>query len=134
MTSAVFGLVRNLFFDIFTWLAILCCHLVCGGGEMESHASLKQAKRDLKMGKNMPPNDVWNLGYLKFWDQWIDQSFQGHCSWTPQGGLQRSIWTPKCNGQCADAHWVLACNLKTQFFTKNGGQQKCLDKALWLLV
>ena len=29
-----------------------------------------------------------------------------------------------------DAHWVMAYNHKTESFKKNGGQQKCLDKAL----
>ena len=45
-------------------------------------------------------------------------------------GLQCTIWTPKCNGRHADAHWVLAYGHKTQSLMKNGGQQKCLDKAL----
>ena len=36
----------------------------------------------------------------------------------------------KCNGQHANARWVMAYSHKTQSFMKNGGQQKCLDKAL----
>ena len=36
----------------------------------------------------------------------------------------------KAKGQRADAHWVMAYDHKTQSFMKNGGQQKCLDKAL----
>ena len=35
-----------------------------------------------------------------------------------------------CKGQCADVCWVMAYGHKTQSFMKNGGQQKCLDKAL----
>ena len=33
--------------------------------------------------------------------------------------------------QLQDAHWVMAYFRKTQSFMKNGGQQKCLDKALF---
>ena len=36
-----------------------------------------------------------------------------------KGGLQRP-----------DVRWVMAHEHKTQSFMKNGGQQKCLDKAL----
>ena len=42
----------------------------------------------------------------------------------------KDIWTHSCKGQRADAHWVMAQGHKTQFFMKNGDQQKCLDKAL----
>ena len=47
-----------------------------------------------------------------------------------KGGLQHLIWTTSCKGQCADVRWVMAYGHKTQSFMKNGGQQKCLDKAL----
>ena len=51
-----------------------------------------------------------------------------------KGGLQRPIRTPSYNGQRADARWVMTYGHKTQSFMKNGGQQKCLDKALPLLM
>ena len=47
-----------------------------------------------------------------------------------KGGLQRPIWTPSCKGSQADVRWVMDYGHKTQSFMKNGGQQKCLDKAL----
>ena len=42
--------------------------------------------------------------------------------------------TPCCNSQRANARWVMAYSIKTQFFMKNRGQQKCLDKALNLML
>ena len=39
-------------------------------------------------------------------------------------------WASSFKGQCAGALWVIAYNHKTQSFVKNGGQLKCLDKAL----
>ena len=104
---------------MFTWLAILCCHLVCGGGRRSRHASLTQAERDPKKEKIRSPNDAWE-GYLKTWDCWNSQSSQG----------LRPPWTPSCKGQCADARCVMAYDHKTQSFMKSRGQQKCLDKTL----
>ena len=43
-------------------------------------------------------------------------------------------WSPSCNGQHADACWVMACSHKTQSFMKNRGQQTCLDKALTFMA
>ena len=48
----------------------------------------------------------------------------------PKGGLQHPRLTPRCKGQHANIQWVLAYSHKTQFFMKNEGQQKCLDKTL----
>ena len=59
---------------MFTWLAILYCHLVCNGRKRSRHASLTQAKRDLKKEKIWSLNDVWK-GYLKTWDRSNSQSF-----------------------------------------------------------
>ena len=42
----------------------------------------------------------------------------------------RGAWAPNCKGQYADTRWVMAYSHKTQSFMKNGGQLKCLDKAL----
>ena len=36
-------------------------------------------------------------------------------------------WTPSCQTQRADAHWVFAYSHKTESFIKNKGQQKSLD-------
>ena len=41
---------------------------------------------------------------------------------------------PAARGQRADVRWVIAYEYKTQTFVKNGGQQKCLDKALITLI
>ena len=108
---------------------LLCCHLVCVGGETKWQCKSYADKKRPKNGKFAPPNDTWK-DYLKTWSRWISQSFKGHCPWTTQRGLQHPIWTPSFNGQCADTHWVLTNDHKTQSFIKNGGQQNCLDKAL----
>ena len=88
--------------DIFTWFAILVCHLVCGFGKMKSPWKSYEGKKVLQREKARSPNDVWK-SYLKTWDRWNSQTFKGHYSWTPQeswvgggGGLQRPIWTPSC--------------------------------------
>ena len=115
------------------WYWHTTCHFVLPFsvvvGRWSHHANLTQAKRDLNKEKIRSPNDAWK-GYLKTWDWLYSKSFQGQCPWSPQGGdLQGTIWTPNCKGQRADVHWVMAYGHKTQSFLKNGGQQKCLDKA-----
>ena len=92
-------------------------------GRRSHHASLTQAKRDLKKEKIWSLNDAWK-GYLKTWDRWNSQSFHR------KGDSQRPIWTPGCKGQRSDVRWVMAYGHKTQSFIKNGSQQKCLNKAL----
>ena len=80
------------------------------------HASLMNAKRILQKEKFRSPND----------DAWKGYSiFQGHCSWTPQGGFT----VPHMNSKL-HTRWVMAYNHKTQSFRKNGDQQKCFNKAL----
>ena len=61
-----------------------------------------QVKKRHKKEKITLPNDAWK-GNLKTWNY---------------------------NGERADTRWVMAYRHKTQSFMKNGGQQKCLDKAL----
>ena len=74
-------------------------------------------------------NDAWK-GYLKTWDRWNSQSFQGLCPWSLQERLTVPTSAQSCKGQCSDTRWVMAYDHKTQSFMKNSGQQKCLDKAL----
>ena len=65
---------------MFTWLAILHCHLVCVCGK--SYEGEKISKKE----NIRSPNDAWK-GYLKSWNWWNSQSFQRHCPLTPQGGF-----------------------------------------------
>ena len=111
---------------MFTWLAILCCHLVCGGGEAKSPC---KSYADLKKEKIRSPNDSWK-GYLKTWDWWNNQSFQVHCLWTPQGELTAPHMNPQLQGPMCWHMWVMTYIHKTQSFMKNRSQQKCLAKAL----
>ena len=83
----------------------------------DHHASLAQAKRNLKKEKILWPNDAWKR-CLKTWDWWNYQSFQAISPEPHKEGLQCPIRISSCNGH------------KTQSFMKNGGQQKFLDKAL----
>ena len=63
--------------------------------------------------------------------------FCGKAIWKPgiaeiaKGRLTAPPWTHSCQGQRADSRWAVAYVHKTQSFMKNGGQQKCLDKALF---
>ena len=109
-------------------------------GRHGHHESLPHEKRDLEKEKIRSLNDAWK-GYLKTWDKWNSQrsTYSGGegGGYTPQGGLTQGHpkWTPNCNGQHADGHGqVMAYGHKTQSLMKNGGQQKCLDKALCICV
>ena len=92
----------------------MTCHFVLPFS-VWGHASLIQAKRDLRKEKFRSPNDAWKR-YLKTWDWSNSQSFLD----------------PSCKGHRADIHWVIAYDHKTQSFNEKGGQQKCLDKTLLL--
>ena len=115
---------------MFTWLAILCCHLVCGCGETKSLCKSYEGKKSSKKGKR--------LGH---------QMMHGKAMWKPRIGkiarlpgalplnLTRRAYStqyepPVARGQRADARWVMVYSHKTQSFMKSGGQQKCLDKTL----
>ena len=69
---------------------------------------------------------IWKPGIGK-----ITKASKGIVPGHHKGALQRPIWTPSCKGQRADVRWVMAYEHKTQSFMENGGQQKCLDKALY---
>ena len=53
-------------------------------GRRSNNASLEKVKWFLRKEKFSPLNDAWK-DYLKVWDWWNSQSFQSHCSRTPQG-------------------------------------------------
>ena len=109
-----------------TWLAILCFHLLCDCGETKSPC---KSKRDIKKKRlryqMIHGKAIWKPGISETaktsWD-----IVPGPHKW----GLHRPISIPSCTGQRADTRWVMAYSHKTQSFMKNGGQQKCLDKAL----
>ena len=64
--------------------------LVCGVGDMKSQCKSYEGKKTPKNGKDLVAE--WCMeGYLKTWDWWNSQSFQGIASWTPQGGAYYSI-------------------------------------------
>ena len=50
------------------------------------------------------------------------------------GGAGGGGYTTPYEPQCADAWWVMEYGHKTQSFMKNGVQQKCLDKALLVML
>ena len=51
------------------------------------------------------------------------------------GSLQHAIWTPSCKGSmCWCTLGYMVYGHKTQSFMKNGGHQKCLDKALFEII
>ena len=91
------------------------------------HASLRLAKRDLKMEKIRSFSDAWK-GYLKTWDRWNSQSFQGHyLTW----GAYSAPYEPPVAMTNLPTHiglWLTTIKLNPSW--KNGGQQKFLDKAV----
>ena len=62
-------------------------------------------------GKKKPKkekiNDAWK-DYFKTWGQWNNQSLRGSAPGPHNGGSQCPIWTSSCNGQHANARWVMA--------------------------
>ena len=60
---------------MFTWLAILCCHLLCGCGEKKSQCKSYEGKESSKKGKElghqmMHGKTIWKPAYvpsLPFW-------------------------------------------------------------------
>ena len=116
--------------DMFTWLAILCYHLVCGDRETKSlcksYADKKENYKRKRLGQRMINiKSIWKPGFGK-----IAKASRGIAPGSHKGGLQRPIWKISCKGQRADVRWVMAHEHKTQSFMKNGDQQKYLDKAL----
>ena len=85
-------------------------------GRRNHHASLTKAKRGPKKEKIKSSNDEWK-GYLKSWAR------SSSPIWAPYE-------PPVAKAQLADPCCVMAYDHKTQSFMKNGGQRKCLDKAL----
>ena len=69
----------------------ICCHFVLPFSL--TMQVLRRRKRDLKKQKIRSSNDVWK-GYLKTWDRWNSQSFQGRCLWTAQRRVYRTPYKP----------------------------------------
>ena len=121
---------------MFTWLVILCCHLVCGNGKTKSPCKFYAGKRDLKMEKIRSTNDAWK-GFLKTWDWWNSQSFQGIALGPTREAcnLPYDPNPPPPHLPVAMANKLTHVGLwpsyghKTWSFMNNGGHQKCLDEA-----
>ena len=72
--------------DMFTWLAILCCHSVCGGEKTKSACKSHAGKKRPKNVKDRVTERC--MGRLFEKRDWCNsQSFQGRCPWTPQGNM-----------------------------------------------
>ena len=126
---------------MFAWLTILCCNLMCVVGRWSHHASLSQAKRDIKSQKFRSQINNAQKGNLKTWGRWNSQTFQGNCHWTTQGGFTAPHMNHQLQGLMCWSTLDMAYGHKTQSLMKNRGQQKCWDKALalyqvciWLLL
>ena len=94
------------------WYVHMTCHFVLPFsvlvGRRSHHASLTQAKRDLKwkrLGHRIiHEKTIWKPGISE-----TDKASRGIIPGLHQRGcLQHPIWTPSCNGQHADTHWVMA--------------------------
>ena len=102
---------------MFTWLAILCCHLVCGGGRRSRHASLTQArqketqKRKRSGHRMMHGKAIWKPGIAE-----IVKAPRDFAPLEPPAA-RASVLTHV-------ALWPTTIKLKSR------GQQKCFDKTL----
>ena len=112
-------------------LSFCVCHSVCDDGETKSPCKSFTGKKRPKNGKGQLTELCIeklfkNVGLVK------QPKLPGALPLSPTrgGGLQCPIRTSSCNGQRADAHWIMAYGHKTQSFMKRRRQQKCLDKDL----
>ena len=117
--------------EMFTWLPILCCHLVlslmCVGGETKSPCKSYAGKKRPKEEKIRSPNDAWK-GYFKTWDWWNSQRYQGHCPWTPQGGLT----APHMNPPAASANVLTYIGLWSMTIKLNPSWKTEVNKSAWI--
>ena len=81
--------------DMFTWLAIWCCHLICGGGKTKSPCKFYAGKNDLKKEKTRSLNDVWKVNWKSGIRNLVKAS-RGNAPGPHKGGLQHLIWNPRC--------------------------------------
>ena len=112
---------------MFTRLAILCCHLVCCCAEMKSPYKSYKGKKCSKKGKDHVTKLCMerlfeNLGSMK----------QPKLPGTFPLNLTRGVYSTPCEqpaakSQCADAHWFMAYDHKTQSFMK-----KEVSKSAWI--
>ena len=106
---------------MFTWL-ILCCHLVWWCGDkvtMEVLCRQKETYKWKRLGHQM-------MHGMAIWKPVISKIAKASRGNAPgRGAYSAPIWTPSCNGQCADTFWVIKLNpsWKTDV-------NKCLNKAL----
>ena len=84
------------------------------------HTSLTKAKSVLKKAKIGSSNDAWK-GYLKTWNQWNSQSFQGNCLWT----LQEGFTAPHVNNQLQGASAPMTIKLNPSWKTE-------VSKSAWI--
>ena len=114
---------------MFTRLAILCCHLVCGCEETKSPCKSYEDKefwkRKILGHRIMHGKAIWKSAIGE-----IAKASRGNITRGGGGIYSTPYETPAARGQYADTHWVMAYFHKTQSFMKNGVKQKCLYKAM----
>ena len=127
MTSAGFGSSREcmrIWFRKKLWNVHMTCHFVLPFS-VWGHASLLQAKRDLRKEKIRSSNDAWK-SYLKTWDWWNSESFQGHCPWNPAArvivltyiGLSSMAikLNPSWKNEVSKSVWIKPCYCDVQTY------------------
>ena len=137
MTSAVSESARKRMRMRFRKKIVICSHMTChfvlpfcvwGWEDKVTMHVLRRQKRP-ENKKIRSPSDA-RKDYLKTWDRWNSQSFQKHFLWTLEGGLTAPHMNPQLQGPTCWHTLGYGYRHKTQSFMKNGGQRKCLDKAL----
>ena len=116
--------------DMFTWLAILCCHLVCAAGETKSQYKCYADKKRPKNGKKlrhrmMHGKVIWKRGVGE-----LAKASRGIAPGPHKGAYSAPFEPPVGMANLLKHIGFWPYDHKTQSFMKNGGQQKCLDKAL----
>ena len=95
---------------MFTWLVILCCHLVCGA--MQVLCRQKETYERKSLGhRMMHGKGIWKPGI---------------------GQIAKAFWTPAAKVIVLTYIGLLPMTIKLNPSMKKGGQQKCLDKTLLL--
>ena len=108
---------------MFKWLAILCCHLVCGGGEAKSpcksYANLKRKRLGHQM---IHGKAIWKPGIGE-----ITKASRCTAPGPRKESLQHLTWTPSCKDQCADicGLWLISIKLNHLWKTE-------VSKSAWI--
>ena len=113
---------------MFTWLAILCCHLVCYCGRKKSPCKSYKGKKRSKKGKRSVHQMTHGKAVLKPGIGKNSQIFQGHCHWAPK----RRFTAPHMNPWLQEANMLMHIGLWPMALKLNHSWTMEVNKSAWI--